>query len=884
MRKESKFKQTIYLLSFLTTTIYILYRIFFTVPNSNLLTIIFAILVLIVETTDALFFIIYVFNILIFKKDSPKIPKIRNQQYPNVDVFIATINEPKELLKETITACKNMKYPDSKKIHIFICDDGRRNEIKELAEEMNIHYITRDNNKDAKAGNYNHALQKTKSPLIATFDADMKPKEDFLLKTVPFLIDNPKIGFVQLPQSFHDLDLFQKKFKLFEKIPYEQDYFYHKIQMAKNKTNSVIYCGTNTVLSRSALKAAGGYATKTITEDIATGMLIESSGYQGIAIPDDEVYGLNVTSTESLLKQRSRWCRGCIQTLKNYKILFNKKLKIRQKLDYLSAIYYWSFGLRTIFYLLVPLLFSFFDIRIVQSNIYIFLLLFFIQYILKRFLIDKVEGNYVSSTWNRIYEIILSPIIAYESLKEIFGLGNLKFEVTSKESKKSKFPFRSLLTYISHLFLIILTILGIIVSYYKGRLIGFENYFLPLFWLGTNFLYLTIALIFDCSNKIPIKENQKEVRKYSVFSIPVLVWNYIRHQIKIKESITLVLLSILLVSFISYIQPTTNYRNMVSYNGYLEIKEGKLVNNKQEPIQLRGLSTHNLYWYKDLYNQKNIETLVNTWGINVLRVAIYTDPEEEGYIKNKELKEKIEELVDICIDLDIYVILDWHILNDNNPMTYKQEALEFFDEMSKKYQDIPNVLYEICNEPNGKEVTWDNEIKPYAEEIIQTIRKNYSDSIILVGTPEWSKDLEPVRQNPLKDENTMYVVHTYPEGEMGRIKSGMINAMKEKIPIMVTETAATDPTGDGKLYKDVLKEWIAYLEENNISWIVWQFSDKYENSSILVPKKIKEKEWLENKEKTKKQIKEEPYNINNYISEEGKFIKELLLKYNKKKK
>ena len=882
--KEAKFKLLIYSISFLTTIIYILYRIFFTIPKDGYLTILFAVLVLVVEMIDAFFFLVYVINILIYKKINPTIPNIKEKQYPNVDIFIATINEEKELLEETIIACKNMKYPDKKKIHIYLCDDGNRKEIKELANTMDINYITRKDHKDSKAGNYNNALDKTKSPFIATFDADMRPNEDFLLKTIPYFVKNEKLGFVQLPQSFTDFDLFQRKFKLKGQIPYEQDYFYHKIQLAKNQTNAVVYCGTNTVLSRKAIQDAGGFATKTITEDIATGMLIEQSGYQSLALSDDEVYGLNVTSTESLLKQRSRWCRGCIQTLKNYSILKNKNLSIQQKLDYLSAIYYWSFGIRTIFYLLVPLLFSFFDIRIIQSNIYIFLSIFFIQYIFKRFIIDKVENNYVSSTWNRIYEMILSPIIAYESIKEILGFGNLKFEVTAKTASKKKFPIRSFLTYITHLFLAILSILGILVSYYKGKLIGFENYALPLFWLGTNLLYLIIAIIFDCSNKSPIEtDNKKSTNKYRIFSTPLIIIQYLRYQIRLKEILSGALLTILLIALINYITPTSNPLNLVSYNGYLSIKKGILVNKNENPIQLRGVSTHNLYYFYENYTYNNIKTLKETWGINTFRIAMYTEPEEEGYIKNRNIKEKVEKLVDYCIDLDLYVIIDWHIVKDNNPTTYQEEALEFFEEISQKYQDVPNIIYEICNEPNGDEVTWDNEIKPYAEKIISTIRENYNDAIILVGTPNWSKDLESVRKNPIEDENTMYVVHTYSEDGINEIQSGMENAMKDKLPVMVTECAATDPTGDGKLHKKFLQDWIKYLEKNNISWIVWQFSDKNESSSLLIPRELKEKEWIEKKQKTKEQRKKEKYNLNNYISEEGELVKELIKKYNKRK-
>ena len=169
-----------------------------------------------------------------------------------------------------------MKYPDKKKLHIYLCDDGRRKEMKDLCKKLKVNYIDRKDNKNAKAGNYNHALEKTKSPYIVTFDADMQPKPEFLMKTVPHIIANENVGFVQIPQNFRNPDIYQARFKLIGKIPHEQDYFFNKIQMAKNYTNSVIYCGTNTVFLRKALEEAGGFATESVTEDIATGIIIES--------------------------------------------------------------------------------------------------------------------------------------------------------------------------------------------------------------------------------------------------------------------------------------------------------------------------------------------------------------------------------------------------------------------------------------------------------------------------------------------------------------------------------------------------------------------------------------------------------------------------------
>ena len=118
--------------------------------------------------------------------------KILECDYPEVDVFIATHNEPVELLYKTVNGCLNMDYPDKKKVHIYICDDANRPEMKALAEQLGVGYFGLENNKDAKAGNYNNALKKIKSPYVATFDADMAPTPDFLMKTLPFFIKNKK--------------------------------------------------------------------------------------------------------------------------------------------------------------------------------------------------------------------------------------------------------------------------------------------------------------------------------------------------------------------------------------------------------------------------------------------------------------------------------------------------------------------------------------------------------------------------------------------------------------------------------------------------------------------------------------------------------------------
>lgn len=522
-KRESRPKLVIYTITMLLTMIYITYRIFFTLPfRYGKFNVICGIIVLLLEFTETIDFIIYYFNILCFNKKSYKVPTIKNEEYPDVDVFIATINESKKLLEETIKACLHMKYPKKKKVHIYICDDGNRIEIKNLAKQYNVGYITREDNTNAKAGNYNNALKHTSSPYIATFDADMRPTPDFLLTTIPFFVKSAKVGFVQLPQSFTNPDIFQLRFGLSDEIPFEQDYFYHRIQLAKNKTNSTIYCGTNAVIKREALDAIDGFALNTITEDIATGMLIEAKGYRGIALSSVQAYGNAVNDLTAFAKQRSRWGRGCIQIFKKYKILRQKGLTFRQKLDYLSAISYWFYGVRRILYLIIPLLFSLFGLMVIDCNLVVFFLLFTPQYLLKRIALDSLEDKRRSSTWNKIYEIILAPVMAKEILKELFGFGNTKFEVTPKEKLSNKMTKTNLYLLIVHLLFLIFNILGLIVTIYKITISEYTYIFiLPLIWLLTNIFYLLVAVIFDLRIRPVYYENfiPNYVEQYSIDSL-----------------------------------------------------------------------------------------------------------------------------------------------------------------------------------------------------------------------------------------------------------------------------------------------------------------------------------------------------------------------------
>ncbi len=272
----------------------------------------------------------------------------------------------------------------------------------------------------------------------------------------------------------------------------------------------------------------------------------------------------------------------------------------------------------------------------------------------------------------------------------------------------------------------------------------------------------------------------------------------------------------------------------VSYNGWLSVEDGKLVNQKHEEVQLTGVSSHGIQWFDGLYNRDSLEKLKREMGANIFRIAMYTNPDDEGYVSNPELKDKVVELVDAAVELDMYVVVDWHILNDNNPLTYEEEARGFFAEIAAKYKDTPNVIYEICNEPNG-DAQWERDVKPYANDMIGVIRENSPKSVVIVGIPDWSRDLNAVAASPLNLGNVLYALHFYAGSDNKTLRDRIDDFRDKGLAVFVSECGATDYKGDGEIYAEAFGRWMDYLNEKRISWIYWSFSNKDEASAMLTP-------------------------------------------------
>lgn len=284
----------------------------------------------------------------------------------------------------------------------------------------------------------------------------------------------------------------------------------------------------------------------------------------------------------------------------------------------------------------------------------------------------------------------------------------------------------------------------------------------------------------------------------------------------------------------------------VSQHGQLSVKNGQLVDKSGKGYQLRGMSTHGLTWFPEFVNESAFKTLRDDWNTNVVRLAMYVDEWGNGqcYMGNKSGSlELLEKGVDICIKLDMYVIIDWHVLNPGDPSKYTNEAKSFFETVSKRYAKYPNVIYEICNEPNGG-ASWSGNIKPYAEKIIPVIRKNAPNSVIIVGTPTWSQEIDKPLSDPLNYKNVMYAFHFYAAAHAG-LRSNVENCVAQGLPVFVSEFGTCDASGGGANDFNETQKWLSYFDKQGISYCNWSICNKDETCSVLRPGTSANGNWSE---------------------------------------
>ncbi len=280
----------------------------------------------------------------------------------------------------------------------------------------------------------------------------------------------------------------------------------------------------------------------------------------------------------------------------------------------------------------------------------------------------------------------------------------------------------------------------------------------------------------------------------------------------------------------------TNSTGNADFYGPLHVEGTHLAASDGTLVQLRGISTHGLGWFPDYVNEAMIAQARQEWGCNLFRLAMYT-AEYNGYCTSGAgQKENLKNIIDIgvqaAVDQNMYIIIDWHILSDGNPNTYKDEAKKFFAEMAQKYADVPNVIYEICNEPNGG-TNWST-IRQYALEIIPVIREHAPEAVIIVGTPTWSQDVDIAANTPITEyDNIMYALHFYAATHKDSLRDKCKTAVAEGLPLFVTEYGICDASGNGGIDEASANKWINLLDSYGISHAMWNLSNKPETSAMI---------------------------------------------------
>lgn len=515
--QNEKRQNVLFVVTMILMSIYLLWRMIFTLPwDQGFLNILFGILLVVAETVTVLTTFELFLQKMQKERTQLRFPTIPPEHYPDVDVFIATHNEPVDLLYKTVNACTFMDYPDKKKVHIYLCDDGGRPEVEELARQFGVGYLGFPGNKEAKSGNLNNALSKTSSPLIATFDADMIPQHTFLMKTVPYFLlsefieeneqwrsrredeldDKFKLGLVQTPQSFYNPDLFQFNLYAEQEIPNEQDFFSREVNILRNASNAVAYTGSNTVILRKAMEEIEGFPLKTITEDFETSVRLQQAGYITYATQEVQAAGLTTTTIKSMIKQRTRWARGIIQSLQNTRAIFSKKLPVWTRITYLSSfLYWWSFFNRLIF-ILAPILFALFDFQIVNTSFWEILIFWLPSYFCYSMSMRYLSSNIRNQRWSQVIDTIFMPYLIVPVLLETLGIHERKFKVTNKNKGTSRKWMSSLLYAVPHIFLLLLSVAAVI-RFVDGKY-GLALFYssIIIFWLMYNMIALFYALFF----------------------------------------------------------------------------------------------------------------------------------------------------------------------------------------------------------------------------------------------------------------------------------------------------------------------------------------------------------------------------------------------------
>ncbi|MBD2773618.1 glycosyltransferase [Iningainema tapete] len=357
---------------------------------------------------------------------------------PSVDILIPTYNEPVFIVRRTLIGCQALEYAHKK---IYLLDDTRRPEMKQLACELGCEYITRADNSHAKAGNLNHALTKTNGELVVVFDADFIPTKNFLTRTVGFFLQE-QVALVQTPQSFYNADPIARNLGLENILTSDEEVFYRQIQPIRDSAGSVTCCGTSFVVRRSALAAAGGFVTESLSEDYFTGIRISAQGYRLVYLNEKLSAGLAAESIAAYATQRLRWARGTLQAffIKSNPLTI-PGLSLIQRLAHLEGLLTWFSSISRVYFLLIPLAYSFLGVIPIHATPAELLYFFLPYYLVNLTVFTWLNHQSRSALLSDIYSIVLCFPLALTVIQVMLNPFAKGFKVTPKGKIRKRFYF-----------------------------------------------------------------------------------------------------------------------------------------------------------------------------------------------------------------------------------------------------------------------------------------------------------------------------------------------------------------------------------------------------------------------------------------------------------
>lgn len=350
-----------------------------------------------------------------------------------VDVFIPTYDESVALLRKTVLAARELRLP-----HLtWVLDDGRREQVRAMCDELGVHYLTRDSNAHAKAGNINAALPQTSGELIVVLDADFIPLPNLLERTMGHFEDD-RLAFVQLPQAFYNVDSVQHVDGDLSSGWHEQTLFYDVIQPGKNRWNAAFWCGSPAVVRRAALESVGGAATSTITEDILTSMRMHAAGWRSLYHNEILAVGAAPGDLDAFGTQRLRWAQGSMQILRSRENpLLKHGLTLSQRLNYFASMTTYFQALQLTIFASMPVLI----LVTGQSPISSFGPGFFLRFVpymaVTLFAIKATGGSRQRLVWDQYFSFLRMFTFLRALPTLVTGGRKLRFRVTPKAPSES---------------------------------------------------------------------------------------------------------------------------------------------------------------------------------------------------------------------------------------------------------------------------------------------------------------------------------------------------------------------------------------------------------------------------------------------------------------